>query len=131
MKTFKMHYSASQSGRTLLETMGVLAIMGVLSVAAYYTFRVSLEKHTANAIVEDAQVAYIEIHSKGEGVSADWQEVTQKFKPVSENLAFYVKRDPLNNDYVKVTGIEQSVCYHLLGMQAKGKLTFYNDNDEK
>ncbi|MGN0919676.1 MAG: type II secretion system protein [Alphaproteobacteria bacterium] len=122
---------SAQSGRTLLEMMAVLAIMGILSVSAYYFFRTSMDKHLANTIVEDAQVAYMDLHSRAEGVPPTWEEVTQQFKVLSENILFYVKRDPLQNDYVKVTGIEKRVCAHLLNMQAEGKLTFYTEGDEK
>lgn len=44
-----------ESGRTMLEMLGVLAIAGVLSIVGILSFRVAMEKHKVNTIIDEAQ----------------------------------------------------------------------------
>ena len=110
---------------TMVEMLGVLALMGVLGIAAVAGFRSAMDKHMANPILEDAQVAFIEINSRKDVESKEWIPVDKNFKPVSEGVEFSVKRDPLKNDYVLVEGIEKRVCQQLLAMRTEKKLNFY------
>ena len=45
-----------QKGRTLLEMLGVLAIIGVLSVAALVGFTYAMNKHRANETIYDVML---------------------------------------------------------------------------
>lgn len=45
----------SESGRSMVEMLGVLAIMGLLSVAGVAGYKNAINKHQANNIIEEAQ----------------------------------------------------------------------------
>lgn len=46
-----------QQGRSMLELLGVLTLAGVLSIGAFAGFRMALNKHAANQIIEDVRLA--------------------------------------------------------------------------
>ena len=54
MKTIQ---KKSQFGRSMTEMLGVLAIIGVLSVAAVSGYRTAITRHQANEIIEDVKMA--------------------------------------------------------------------------
>ncbi len=48
-----------ESGRSMVETLGVLAIMAVLSVAMIAGFHIAVDKSKANTIVQDSRMAFM------------------------------------------------------------------------
>ena len=48
--------SKSQSGRSMVEMLGVLAIVGVLSVGGVYGYGVAMKKHKANELLHQASM---------------------------------------------------------------------------
>ena len=49
----------SQSGRSMVEMLGVLAIIGVLSVGGIAGYRYAMEMHTTNELMDRLQKLYI------------------------------------------------------------------------
>ena len=49
----KKHIPTNESGRSMVEMLGVLAIMGVLSIGAVAGYRWAVEKRSANEIVNE------------------------------------------------------------------------------
>ena len=47
-----MRYKKSETGRSMVEMLGVLAIIGVLSIGGISGYSISMRKHRANAIVD-------------------------------------------------------------------------------
>ena len=62
--------SKSQKGRSMVEMLGVLAIVGVLSVGGVYGYGVAMKKHKANELLHQASMLATtisaQIQSKGE-----------------------------------------------------------------
>ena len=62
--------SKSQNGRSMVEMLGVLAIIGVLSVGGVYGYGVAMKKHKANELLHQASMLATtisaQIQSKGE-----------------------------------------------------------------
>ena len=114
-----------ESGRTLTETLTVLAIMGILSVVAIAGFQSLMNKHRANAIVNDAKVAYIESSARPSVADSDWQGVTYASE---SHKAIQIMRDKKGKDYVKVLGIEQKVCQNILAMAAENVLALLQED---
>ena len=50
------HYKRSQKGRSMVEMLGVLAIIGVLSVGGVYGYGVAMKKHKANEALHKASL---------------------------------------------------------------------------
>ena len=110
----------SESGRSMVEMLGVLAIIGVLSIVAFSAIRLALNKSKANSIVRDARKAWVE--------AVAWQNVSdptnwELSRYASESgKTFYAKRDAKNDNYVKVEGVEEEVCEQILRLQKDGEL---------
>ena len=49
----KKHIPTNESGRSMVEMLGVLAIMGVLSIGAVAGYRWAMDKRNANEIVNE------------------------------------------------------------------------------
>ena len=63
-----------ESGRTMLETMAVLAIMGILSAVAVLGLKLALNKSRANAIVHDSRIVFVESMSRQGEIAPVWEE---------------------------------------------------------
>ena len=63
-----MKFKKSQSGRSMVEMLGVLAIIGVLSVGGIAGYSLSMRRHRANGVVDliskYALVAYGQCHKQ-------------------------------------------------------------------
>ena len=63
-----MNFKKSQSGRSMVEMLGVLAIIGVLSVGGIAGYSLSMRRHRANGVVDliskYALVAYSQCQQK-------------------------------------------------------------------
>ena len=51
----------SQSGRSMVEILGVLAVIGVLSIGALMGFRYAMDKYKANEIVNEVQLRAVDV----------------------------------------------------------------------
>ena len=62
------NYKRSQRGRSMVEMLGVLAIVGVLSAGGVYGYGVAVNKHRANTLLNEASKrAIIAIAQKSQG----------------------------------------------------------------
>ena len=71
----------SESGRSMVEMLGVLAIIGVLSVGGIAGYTLSIRRHRANQVVDTvakyALTTYNFCHLWVEGGQSDWNDVTE------------------------------------------------------
>ena len=56
MNKINKNYKRSQKGRSMVEMLGVLAIVGVLSVGGVYGYGVAMKKHKANELLHQASM---------------------------------------------------------------------------
>ena len=103
---------SAQTGRSMLEMLGVLAIIGVLSVGAVMGFRQAMNRHKANVILNDVSLAFEELATHETTGAVSRYQVTA-FTPESGHT-LYAKRDANGNDSVEVTGVVQGVCEILI-----------------
>ena len=47
--------TVNEMGRTLVEMLSVLAIMGILSITAVWAYNNAMNKHKANTLIDEAQ----------------------------------------------------------------------------
>ena len=116
----------NESGRSLLEMIGTLTIMGILSITAIMGFRYGMNKLKANRIYNDAKLAYVSISSSG-GAPYHW--AAPEFTPEC-GYTLSVRRDKDNNNFVLVDSVEDEVCDLLLDMAEDGGEVslYYLDN---
>ena len=115
-----------ESGRSMVEMLGTLAIMGILSITAIVGFRYAMDKLNANRIYNDVSMAYVALNTS-ETAPYHWEST--QFRPDS-GYALSVRRDKANNDFVLVDKVEDDICDMLLDMaEDSGEVTlFYVDN---
>ena len=108
----------NEQGRSMVEMLGVLAVVGLLSVIAVAAFRIALNKAKANAIVHDGRMVWMEALANQQPIP-DWTASTMANESGKQ---FFVKRDLKQNDYIKVESVEEEVCQQILGLQKDGEL---------
>ncbi len=117
-----------QAGRSMVEMLGVLAVAGLLSVMAFFAFRLALNKAKANAIIHDGRMVWAE--------ALAWQTVPKRNDWIDSRAAnesgkqFAVMRDIKDNNYIKVEGVEEEVCEQMLLHQQEGSLLFLTTDYE-
>ena len=110
----------SKSGRSMIEMLGVLAIIGVLSIGAIVGFRYAMDKDKANKIMNDVSLVYAAVETS-ERTYSDWADIR-----ISSESGLDFKVFKGISTYVKAVGITGNVCNQLLKMKTD-KLTFYTD----
>ncbi|MBR6674565.1 MAG: hypothetical protein IKL32_01425, partial [Alphaproteobacteria bacterium] len=56
----KYDRKTTQSGRSMVETIGVLAVMGVLTIGGIAGYNYGINKHRANQVLQDIRLIYQE-----------------------------------------------------------------------
>ena len=104
----------------MVEMIGTLVIMGVLSIGGVAGYKYAIDKNTANQIMKDAHLGYISTPIS----SCVNDFISVEFSPISGHQTdFYC--DPKNERYIRVSGISDTVCEHLLKMQSDNEVELY------
>lgn len=103
----------SQTGRSMVEMLGVLAVMGVLSVGGIYGYSIAMTKNKANELLAEASkratIVTAQILSGNEPHLGDF---------VSNNNFGYAEFlgtvDTLNDQFViRLQNVDENVCKHV------------------
>ena len=105
-----MRMHKNEIGRSMTEMLGMLAIVGILSVSLIVGFDYAISKIEAHRIYKDIKLVYISFFHQLTQTSV-WQPVT--FDSYS-NKQFFIQRDKGNHDFIRVATVEQKVCQSLL-----------------
>ncbi len=117
-----------ESGRSMVEVLGVLALVGLLTIMGIIGIFFAIDKNMANTILHDSKIAFMEMKTPSTKPSLEWSSIL--FQPVSQKT-MTVRRDFLGRDFVKADNIDQGVCRQMLSMRVENVLNFYNlDNTE-
>ena len=123
-------YKTNESGRSMVEMLGVLAIIGVLSVGGVAGFNLAMNKHCANnTVVYVNQLAVQGTSQMLMGVKPSLGQYPDK-TPSGYPSALTTEETNPNAFYVKISQVPSAVCNQILGLQ-KGWQTvndigFYN-----
>ncbi|MBO7258275.1 MAG: hypothetical protein J6V11_04995, partial [Alphaproteobacteria bacterium] len=118
----------NQSGRSMVETIGVLAVIGVLTIGAIAGYNYGINKHRANQILQDSRLIYQEtkypntvrqIVETGEfpDMEIDPQspyEYSFSFPSLDDFIYDSVGETEPNLICVNVTGVSKTACDILL-----------------
>ena len=107
----------NEYGRSMVEMLGVLVVMGVLAITAVWGFGYAMDKNKANRLYNDAKVAYLTVPANP---AAEWEKVA--FNTLS-GYEILTRRDQAGNGFVWVKGIEQNICSLVFEMVQSGKET--------
>ncbi len=107
-----------QKGRTLLEMLGVLAIVGILSIAALVGFTYAMNKHRANETVYDVMLRGTNVPMVDENYASkpSGHEFTFPDLPAGTYYPMTTKKDAGSSYYVEATGVTYRVCEMILKM---------------
>ena len=107
-----MNFKKSQSGRSMVEMLGVLAIIGVLSVGGIAGYSLSMRRHRANQVVDImskyALIVYNQCQQKV--LNGDSSDVTRCGSEISfQNAGIGALPAGLSTDYQpSLSGIESN-----------------------
>ena len=116
MKTEKIN-----SGRSMIEMLGVLAIIGVLSIGGLAGFKYASDKIKANRILSDASLAYASLVTQ-ENTSSELTPLNMK---TDSGLTFYSYRNETGEDFIQTSGITKDVCEKILSQDGSNNLKVY------
>ena len=100
----------SQSGRSMVEMLGVLAIIGVLSVGGIMGYSYGMDKWRANTTINDINLRTVDLISQlnrgGEpNLSAEWGDIGTAGYPITLNTSYAP-----NEYFITVENIPSKVC---------------------
>ena len=107
-----------QHGRTLLEMLGVLAIIGVLSITALVGFTYAMNKHRANETIYDVMLRGTNVPMVDENYASKPSGYEFRFPdlPAGTYYPMTTKKDGGSSYYVEATGVTYRVCELILKM---------------
>ena len=100
--------NAKQHGRSMLEMLAVLAIIGVLSITALVGFTYAMNKHRANTIYNDVHLLALHVMDTGKGrVPADFYS--------ESGLSYDIDTTTYADGFVvKVAAVSEKVCDRIM-----------------
>ena len=104
--------AVAQAGRSMIEMLGVLAIIGVLTIGGLMGYRYAMNKHKANTILNDVSLAMADLTVQDPDGGAIARQAVA-FNPDS-GLAMESERTEDGNNIVYVNGVAKAVCQILI-----------------
>ena len=111
-----------QSGRSMIEMLGVLAIIGILSIAALIGFTYAMNKHRANETIHDVMLRGTNVPMIDEYYYDKASGYEFRFPGLVNNgrqgtyYPMTTKKDAGSSYYVEATGVTYRVCELILKM---------------
>ncbi len=122
-----------QSGRSMVEMLGTLAIIGVLSVTALTGYKIAMTKNRTNNILYDVNLAMNEIATREYGTLADVEADVSTLGVKTEFDISYARLGNTESEgfYIVVDGITPEVCETLRSNKTAfmAKIQPYNGED--
>jgi len=103
-----------ESGRSMVEMLGVLAIMGVLSIGGIMGYNYAIDKHRANETIKD-----VTLYALSASTQAQQKQATIQFSELGTTtsqgytVSAQLLEDPTFFE-VYVSGVPTGVCEHIL-----------------
>ena len=116
-----------QSGRSMIEMLGVLAIVGLLSIGGLWGVRLLYDKHRANNLLEDASMGLLLMEESLE----EEGEIELDFTPESdyEITGVILARQEGRVDFVRALQVGRRICDVIKKMEIED-LFVYTFNEE-
>ena len=137
---FRTHFTQNERGRSMIEILGVLAIIGVLSFGGIQGYKYAMDKHRANDIINEVNMRATDIwhlyqdaekelpDSPDEDAFPEYGEMTQTSFPIS------VTSHPPISFRVWVDNVPSDVCKKVLQENLEEAITglkFVQVNDAR
>ena len=121
----------AETGRSMVEILGVLAIIGVLSIGGIYGYSFAMDKYRANDIIYEVNLRNRDTWNKYQDKDLpeaeeldEWAEVTQTGFPIGvyprSNIVFDVQVDD----------VPSRVCKQVLNMNIEGPMFIWTPSED-
>ncbi|MBR5130594.1 MAG: hypothetical protein IKV03_05160 [Alphaproteobacteria bacterium] len=112
MGSKKSIYAQNEQGRSMVEIIGVLVVIGVLSVGAIAGYSYGMDKYRANEAINDVTIRGVDIVSRTQNaqeihedeLSRDWEN-NETIYPTT----FFYEED-YDRFGIQITGVSSNVC---------------------
>ena len=121
----------SQSGRSMVEILGILAIIGVLSIGGIVGYSYAMDKYRANVTINDVNLRAVDLMAQIANGSenpnlSEWSETGTAGYPIS------VSTDYAPSQYfIKVEQVPQTVCEIIADTFPNNEVEIWIDNEDK
>ncbi len=116
-----------QHGRSMVEMLGTLAIMGVLSIAGIWAYGVAMDRHKTSTLIQEAQKRAVIV--AGQIGFNNQKPNLSEFEPYNKTSTgefdkkVYYKDDGLYKQFgIKVSGVKKAICENILRTIGKSTL---------
>lgn len=110
----KMNMPPTESGRSMVEMLGVLAIIGVLTVGGVAGFNYAMDKHNANEILDNVSKRAIALSPMAlQGLDIDSHTLDTEFGTAVGAFPVALEPDQTGFDII-VSKVPRGVCDHVL-----------------
>ena len=113
-----------QSGRSMIEMLAVLAIIGVLSITALVGFTYAMNKHRANTIYNDVHLLALHVMDTGKDI------VPADFYPDSGKTFTLDTTTYADGFVVKVAAVSEKVCDRIMDVNDPSIEKIYVGSEE-
>ena len=122
----------SETGRSMIEMLGVLAIIGVLSIAAVTGYRWALVTYRANETIEEVRARAIDISAQLEHITdVEWGTSLKTAYPLKTALGYPAEAAIMarNGDYFKIqlSEVPYDLCRQIARMYESENILFINE----
>ena len=128
MKNLMCKLKHNQFGRTMTEMLGVLAVIGVLSIGGIAGYRLSMNKLRANELIQEMNLRRVALYQQflndPDNVDMEMGELTKQGYNISSAL------DSIEEDvfYINVESIPLGVCKEIMRQNWTAPLDIYIDD---
>ena len=106
----------TEFGRTLVEILGVLAVMGILSIVGFWAYGIAMDKNRANNLIQEVQKRAVVVAGQigFQGHEPSLAEFSPP-NPTSGGTFEDVTTEGLYKQFgIQVSGVTKSVCENIL-----------------
>ena len=105
--------SKSQKGRSMVEMLGVLAVIGVLSVGGVYGYGVAMKKHKANELLHQASMLATTVSAQAMTNNGTLPSTIIDFGSTNYGSFSKTVTEKGNQFVLTIEGLDESVCEQL------------------
>ncbi|MBO5996976.1 MAG: hypothetical protein J6P93_00390, partial [Alphaproteobacteria bacterium] len=124
-----------QKGRTIMEMIAVILIIGLLTLGAIFLYRLSINHHHANQIVDDVERLAFTVHEKVQDIDkSDYAiDFAKRGIDFRKNSMYDIKAYKKSTDsfYIEVPGVLYSECVVLLPKAQEEAVSAFPENEDR
>ena len=109
----------NQTGRSMIEMLGVLAIIGVLTALAFWGYRQAVNRYKASKVLSDVRMYHALIEHMSIPFDEDGNSRESEFKPQTE-FGFVAEENKEEGYYtISVVDLPEDLCQTVLTVAGK------------